>query len=220
RAEVVTANGQGQAGLWRYGISGARPIVLVRVDDSEELALVRQMLLAHTYWRLKGLEADLVIVNEHPTGYLEEMQQQLQNLVRSSDAHPLVDKLGGVFVRPAAHIAEEDRVLLQAAARVVLAGNRGALANQIDRLESPVELPPPLVGRPPKGRPTPVEEVFPGELKDLLFANGLGGFSPDGREYVTCLKDNSMADAVHAGKERDGTALNNRKRGPGAGFPP
>src|SRR5205823_6521261 len=134
-ADAITANRQGQPGLWRLGISGDKPIVLVRVAQTEDLGLVRQVLLAHTYWRLKGLEVDLVVLNEHPVSYLEEIQQQLQNLVRVSDAHALLDKPGGVFLRRGPHVSDDDKLVLQAAARVVLAGNRGSLANQLDRQE-------------------------------------------------------------------------------------
>jgi cyclic beta-1,2-glucan synthetase len=185
--EVLAANRQGQTGLWRLGISGDRPIVLVRVAESDELEIVRQLLQAHAWWRLNGLAADLVILNEHPTSYLEEVQQQVQNLVRASDSHGLVDQPGGVFPRKSANISDEDRVLLLTAARVVLLGNRGSLAAQVERRERPATLPPihPASG----GRKPPGVAPLPGGLRPplaegLLFDNGLGGFTPDGREYV------------------------------------
>src|SRR4029078_8712785 len=76
-AEVIAANELGQAGLWPHGISGDLPIVLVRVAAGDDLALVRQVLQAQEYWRLKGLSADVVVINEHPVSYLDEMQAQL-----------------------------------------------------------------------------------------------------------------------------------------------
>jgi len=225
---VLAANRQGPPGLWRHGLSGDRPIVLVRVDEPEELEIVRQLLQAHAYWRLHGLEVDLVILNEHPTSYLEEVQQQITNLVRASDSHALVDQPGGVFVRKAANIADEDRVLLLTAARVVLAGNRGSLAGQVEGRERPMSLPPRLTPLTPPGRgvgregskkrgraawhtpetdspqssvlstqssppagdaprpltPDPSPQSTGASGASLLFDNGLGGFSPDGREYV------------------------------------
>ena len=135
---VLMANHQGQSALWQYGISGDKPIVLVRITHVEELPLVRQMLAAHAYWRLKGLEVDLVILSEQQTGYFEELHQQLQSLVRGSDDHALLDKPGGVFLRKAALMPKEDQILLQASARCVLAGNRGSLANQVEGLEAPL----------------------------------------------------------------------------------
>ena len=133
--DVLKANEQGQPGLWRYGVSGDNPIILVRVSEAAHLGLAQQMLAAHSYWRHKGLEADLVILNEDQSGYFDDLQNQLQGLVRASEDRGCVDKPGGVFVRKAAQMSNEDRVLFQAAARCVLAGNRGSLATQMDRLE-------------------------------------------------------------------------------------
>jgi cyclic beta-1,2-glucan synthetase len=185
-AAVIAANRQGQTDLWRLGISGDKPIMLVRIGEGDEMGLVRQVLLAHSYWRLQGLEVDLVILNEHPTTYQDETTQQMQGLVRTSDSHALVDRPGGVFVRRADQLSADDRVLLQTAARVVLVGGRGSLSAQVDRREPPPVLPPPLATTAalPAARPAPANGRPP---DGLLFPNGLGGFSADGREYLVVL---------------------------------
>ncbi|WP_074316748.1 GH36-type glycosyl hydrolase domain-containing protein [Singulisphaera sp. GP187] len=184
-APVLAANRQGQPGLWRYGISGDLPILLVRIAEGSEMPLARQVLTAHSYMRLKGLVADLVLLNEQPSSYFEELNQQLLDLVRSSDAHDLLDKPGGVFVRKAAHAPEEDLMLLQAAARVVLLGDRGPLASQLDRVERLPAPPEPLVAtRKPERWDNP-ELAVP---TDLQFANGLGGFHQEGREYCVVVR--------------------------------
>jgi cyclic beta-1,2-glucan synthetase len=197
-ADLIKANHQGQTGLWRHGISGDRPIVLVRIAEHDDVLLVRQLLQAHAYWRLQGLEVDLVLLYETPTGYRDELFQEIQNLIRTSDSHALADKPGGVFLRKADQMAPEDRTLLQAAARVVLVGSRGSLAGQVDQR-------PRAVGKEQRsevrgqrsevgGRRSEVrgqgdESSDKGQAgpAGLLFANGLGGFSPDGREYVLAI---------------------------------
>src|SRR6185369_14363620 len=63
-AERLEENRKGQAGLWPYAISGDLPLVLITVGAVREISLVRQMLQAHTYWRMHGLSTDLVILNE------------------------------------------------------------------------------------------------------------------------------------------------------------
>jgi cyclic beta-1,2-glucan synthetase len=185
-ADAVLANQQGQPGLWRHGISGDRPIVLVRLADARELPLVRQLLAAHAYWRLKGLAVDLIILNDYGPTYLEELQQEVQNLVRASESHALVDRPGGVFVRKASLLSEEDKILLQAAARVVLVGNRGSLSGQVDRSERPLAVPARLTTpeRRREGDSTRPTGKIRRSPAGRLFANGLGGFSADGREYV------------------------------------
>ncbi|HEV3238226.1 MAG TPA: glucoamylase family protein, partial [Gemmataceae bacterium] len=189
-AAQILANRQGQSSLWRHGISGDRPIVVVRIAELEQLALVQQTLNAHTYWRLKGLEVDLVILNDHPTSYHEELHEQLQNLAMASDAHRWLDKPGGVFLRKAAQISDDDRVLVLAAARVVLVGERGTLANQLDALERVAALP---ILLHPRKRPEDTQkqiQTVPSrepKLPDLLFKNGLGGFTKSGKEYMVRL---------------------------------
>jgi cellobiose phosphorylase len=184
---ILAANRQGQSGLWRHGISGDRPILLVRIGEAEEMPLVRQLLAAHAYWRLKGLEADLVVLLEQPTSYFEELFQAVQEAVRASDAQALVDKPGGVFVRKADQMSAEDVTLLQAAARVVLVGYRGSLAAQLNRPEPVPELPAPL---PAVRRANPATHGAPVRPPEgLLFPNGQGGFTPDGREYCILLQE-------------------------------
>jgi cyclic beta-1,2-glucan synthetase len=189
-ADVLTANRQGQTGLWRHGISGDLPIVVVRLDDAAQLPLLRQVVAAHAYWATKGLAVDLVVLSEDAGGYFEELYQQVLTLVRASDERDRVDKPGGIFPRKSSHMTPEDRTLLLAAARVVLAGDHGPLGGQVDVVERAAPLPPPL--RPGRGAgPAPLgahasgrEPLPPSPLARLAFFNGMGGFSPDGKEYV------------------------------------
>ncbi|HJT32324.1 MAG TPA: glucoamylase family protein, partial [Pirellulales bacterium] len=106
--QAQDANLQGQSGLWRFGISGDKPIVLAHIGHSEHLALARQLLAAHGYWRLQGLEVDLVVINDDPSGYLDELHEQLLGMIRASDSHALVDKPGGIFLRKAAQLNDDD----------------------------------------------------------------------------------------------------------------
>jgi cyclic beta-1,2-glucan synthetase len=187
---VVAANRQGQPGLWRYGISGDRPIVLARIGDTSTLGLARQLLVAHSFLRLKGLEFDLVLLGEQESGYYEELHGELEALVRGGDEHDLVDKPGGIFVRKVGPMPREDRVLLQAAARVVLLGDRGTLAAQLDRVERVYPLPEEFVATKPAPKPQ-ASQGLPAPA--LLFTNGSGGFSEDGREYLVTLSAISTA---------------------------
>ncbi|MFI4999966.1 MAG: GH36-type glycosyl hydrolase domain-containing protein [Reyranellales bacterium] len=178
------------AALWALGISGDVPIALVRIDELEDSGIVREMLRAHEYWRLKGLVVDLVILNERGATYVQDLQVALETQVRTSRSrvHPGTEgEQGGVFVLRTDLISAETRALLYALARVVLQGRRGSLSDQLDRLQTPRAVVPPRRRKPvsdvvPKVDPLPVAA-----LGALQFFNGLGGFSPGGREYVTVL---------------------------------
>jgi cyclic beta-1,2-glucan synthetase len=179
---VLIENRRGQSGLWSYSISGDLPIVLLRIGDSANIDLVRQLVQAHAYWRLKGLAVDLVIWNEDHAGYRQLLQEQIMGLIVAGIEATLTDRPGGIFVRPMEHISGEDRILLQSVARAIITDTRGTLESQMDR-RGPLETPVPRLAPGRTYRPeitVPAEAPGPG----LIFFNGLGGFTPDGREYV------------------------------------
>ncbi len=194
--EVIARNTRHQSGLWAYGISGDLPVIVLRVTDPLEGELVRQILRAHEYWRLNGLAIDLVILNEHVSGYAQGFQDYLLNLIRTSAAQAFVDRPGGVFLRRADLMPDEDRTLILTVARVVLSGQRGGLAQQLHRRRPEVIVPPALRVVPRSGLPP--EAAAPEALNGahrLEFSNGLGGFSADGREYVITLDDGAVTPA-------------------------
>ncbi|MHB1359659.1 MAG: GH36-type glycosyl hydrolase domain-containing protein [Rhodocyclaceae bacterium] len=179
---VLIKNRRGQSGLWGYAISGDLPIVLLQIGDAANIDLVRQLVQAHAYWRLKGLAVDLVIWNEDHAGYRQQLQEQIIGLIASGIEASVIDRPGGIFVRSVEHIPGEDRILLQSVARVVISDDRGTLAEQLDRRELAEVRVPQLA--PSRGqRPTTPPAVAP-PRSDLILFNGLGGFTPDGREYV------------------------------------
>jgi cyclic beta-1,2-glucan synthetase len=184
RADGATLlrNRRGQSGLWGYGISGDLPIVLLQISDAGSLDLVRQMVQAHAWWRLKGLAVDLVIWNEERDVYRQRLQEQILGLISSSIESHVVDRPGGIFVRHAEHIAGEDRVLLQSVARATISDRLGTLAQQVEAKRIAERRPPAFEAT--RAPETAVEPPPPVDTSALLLFNGIGGFSPDGREYV------------------------------------
>jgi cyclic beta-1,2-glucan synthetase len=123
-----------QSGLWGYAISGDLPIVLLQIGDAANIDLVRQLVQAHAYWRLKGLAVDLVIWNEDHAGYRQRLQAQIMGLHRLRHRSER-DRPAGRHLRPrsAEQISSEDRILLQSVARAVISDSRGTLAEQLDQ---------------------------------------------------------------------------------------
>ena len=186
-ASLLAANQRGAPSLWAHGISGDLPIVLVRIDEAEDLEIIRQLLRAHEYWRLKLLDVDLVILNEHGATYAGELHDSLETLVRTSQSILVPEGhrgRGGVTILRGDQLSADDRTLLLAAARAVLLSRRGSLSDQVIRLDRPAERlappPPPPAPRSPRSEATPPRP-------ELEFFNGLGGFSDRGREYVAIL---------------------------------
>jgi cyclic beta-1,2-glucan synthetase len=185
--DTLIANSLGQPGLWPLSISGDYPILLVRISNELGLPQVAELLRAHTYWRGRGLSIDLVILNQHETGYQQELQSKLYRLLARTKSDDWLGKRGGIFLVREDQLGPAEGILLAAAARVVLDAGAGTLAQQLQKLEHPpVRLPHfvPMRAAPEGGGvASPVQRP-----SDLRFDNGLGGFTPDGREYVIHLQ--------------------------------
>jgi cellobiose phosphorylase len=179
---LLTKNRRGQSGLWGYSISGDLPIVLLQIADPANIDLVRQLVQAHAYWRLKGLAVDLVIWNEDHAGYRQLLHDQIMGLIAAGIEANVTDRPGGIFVRPGDQISNEDRILLQTVARAIITDSRGPLAEQINRRGLAQVTVPRLTPTRTRRAEPPVAAALP--RGDLIFFNGLGGFTPDGREYV------------------------------------
>ena len=175
-------NRRGQSGLWGYAISGDLPIVLLQIGDPANIDLVRQLVQAHAYWRSKGLAVDLVIWNEDHAGYRQLLHEQIMGLIAAGLEAHVVDRPGGIFVRPSDQISTEDRILLQSVARAIITDNRRSLEDQITRRgHVDITVPRLRLRRTHRVEPVPSAAL---PRHDLRFFNGLGGFTPDGREYV------------------------------------
>ena len=183
---LLAANTRGVSGLWTHGISGDLPIVVVRIDESEDLDIVRQLLRAHEYWRAKLLDVDLVILNEHGATYAEGLQEAIEGLVRTRRSLGVANSpahRGEVFILRREQMSDAEHLLLLTAARAVLSSRNGSLSGQILRTERP---PTPIL-RSGTRVPGPGEREAPPVRPRLEFDNGLGGFAQGGREYVTIL---------------------------------
>lgn len=185
-SDLVLRGLAGPQGLWAHGISGDLPIVLLRIEQMDDLPIVRQLLQAHEYWGVKRLSVDLVILNERGASYVQDLQVALESLVRVNQARPRMagaDTRGKVFVLRSDLVTTETRALLSAVARVVLAGRNGSLADQVERMQ-PVPAPAPRAPRRATHTGIAVGAVDTEAARELEFFNGLGGFGAQGREYV------------------------------------
>jgi len=187
RAEpaVLSGNRRTQSGLWGYAISGDLPIVLLQIGDAANLELVRQLVQAHAYWRMKGLPVDLVIWNEDHAGYRQLLQDRIMDLVAAGVHAGPVERGGEIFVRAAEQMSNEDRLLFQSVARAIISDARGSLSSQFGmRRIAETEVPRIRIKRATRGERIEREKLPP---RDLLYFNGLGGFTRDGREYVITM---------------------------------
>ena len=200
-----------QSNLWAHSISGDLPIVLMRIDDAEDIDKVKQLLRAHEYWRMKSLDVDIVIINEHPSSYRQDLQNQISHCVRRSESKPRFssDNLpsspnlqgGAVYVFRLDELNDTVRNMLHAIAKVILVARYGLISKQVQlRTKSQVvdknNTPSASTGTAVIAGSQKVA-TKPTELNvlELEFYNGIGGFADNGQEYVICLKNGQKTPA-------------------------
>ncbi len=190
---ILENNRLGQSALWPFGLSGDLPIVLVSIDSEDDIGIVKQLLRAQDYWRVKQLHVDLVVLNERPPSEAPGLQEALDAVISASQNGRGQDfpQRGKAFLLRADLVPRPSRDLLLTAARAVLNAGRGALS---DQLATPGETDPV-----PRRRRRNVNEAKPDlgprAAPPLEFFNGLGGFAAEGREYVVTLGEGQWTPA-------------------------
>ncbi|HET7411781.1 MAG TPA: glucoamylase family protein, partial [Pararhizobium sp.] len=200
--ETVRAGLASQSALWPLSISGDFPIFALRINDEVDLEIVSKALRAQEYLRGRGLFADLVIVNEKPSSYIQDMQNAIDAMCENA-------RLRGQALGPRQHIFAVRRDLMEpetydaliSAARIVLHARNGKLIDQIARAEevAAASEPSEVEARAAAERPRRRALAAPAKRgegattlapvpDDLAFWNGYGGFAEDGRSYVVRLK--------------------------------
>ena len=202
-AATIAAGLGRQSALWPMAISGDYPIFLVRIGDVADLEIVANALRFQEYMRARGMLADLVVVNEQASSYVQDLQQAIESLCENS-------KLRGKELGPRQHIFAVRRDLMDensyrtllSVARVALHTRNGRILDQIERAEAAAlqardmsaETIAGIVdqGRDnaalPVAQPRTTDSMVPVVSgSDLRNWNGFGGFDREGRDYVVRL---------------------------------
>lgn len=197
QAHLIEKNNKGQKALWNYGISGDRPIVLVKIRNVNEVEILYELLKAHEYWRLKDLHVDLIILVMEVYSYINPVFALVSDIVESSQEMNANYKKGDIFILNFSMIAVEDMYLLTALARLCFYGDRGTISDQLQNL--PEEKLEPFII--PETNQTKINYTYGSEKiqidktyyedpESLEFYNGIGGFSKDNQCYTIFLENN------------------------------
>lgn len=180
-SHTIVRGAAAQPILWEQGISGDLPILVLRVKDNVDIPVVHKLLVGFEYLRLKQLEFDFVILNEHPSSYLQELQMSLEEQVR---ALPKISDSGGsVRILRADLITPAFQAQLLSVARIVLDATK-SLEERL--LYSDLMFPRKRKIIQDKTTQTEKSLSLP-SLPDLEFFNGYGGFAEGGRTYVVVI---------------------------------
>jgi len=184
--DIIKQNKKGQQELWKFGISGDIPIVLVTINKCEDIEAIKTMIKAHEYWRNKGLKVDLVILNQDESSYLQPLRDLIQDTIMRSITSDVLNKSGGIYVLNEKEMNEEDVILLFTVARLIIHAQKGSISKQIKLQTSYIE-------NQKIDIEIPQEELIFKDIPvpELDYFNGYGGFDIENKEYVIKLKENS-----------------------------
>jgi cyclic beta-1,2-glucan synthetase len=191
--KTLNSNRKKQQDLWAYGISGDLPLIVFRINNTDQLKHINMLLKAHAFWSLKGIETELIILNDHPPSYADEVQEAIQQAVETSMNRESLGKYGGVFLVRTDRIADSDLALLLTVAHCVFEHSLPNLSKRSATNETTSWYIKPEEDRfqPLKAADVPDQDNDRDMKQNLQFFNGYGGFSDDGNEYHMLMKRDS-----------------------------
>ncbi len=135
-SEILAKTLGKQSDLWPMSISGDNPLCLLRLNNEGNIAVLRELLKAHEYWRMRGLIVDLVILNEQAFSYIQNTQRALEWVCESYRRHTQeADGCQHIFMLRRDQMSEQSFKTLLASARIVLDAQNGSLSEQLKRLD-------------------------------------------------------------------------------------
>ena len=188
-----------QSKLWKYGISGDLPIILVKIKDLNDIYLVNDMLKAYEFYSSKNIKIDLIILNEEENSYEQYVNYEIGNAILNKQMEYLLNKSGGIFVINSNQIKKEDIELLEFKASFVIDAKLGDIGDGVEDLEEEYLKSIKNVEDDEKNK-IKIEECLTNDNQDnnnqtvnldtskLKYFNGFGGFSEDGKSYYIKLE--------------------------------
>jgi cyclic beta-1,2-glucan synthetase len=179
--------------LWKYGISGDLPILLVKVKDISDIEILKQVINVYEYLRVKNINIDLVIVDEEQHSYENYTREGIINIILNKNMGYLQNIRSGIFVLN--NLSKEEIQVLEFRANLVLDVSLGKIERQLTDLEEEYIETIKQIGDEKIPQIAEEPEQIRKKLEDeqLKYCNEYGGFSPDGKEYnIRINKDNKL----------------------------
>ncbi len=124
-----------QSKLWKYGISGDLPILLVKIKDINDIYIINDVLKAFEFFRSKNILIDLVILNEETNSYDQYTKYEIENTIQNKQLGFLKNISGGIFVIDSNKIPVEDLELLEFKSNLMLDAKKGNIDIEIKDME-------------------------------------------------------------------------------------
>jgi len=181
-----------QQDLWKYGISGDIPILLVKIKDINDIKIIYEVLKAYEYIKLKNFSFDIVFLNQEQNSYENYIKYELESILQHRQKYIYTNNSGNIYTIAQKDIPKEDLELLHVKASIILDASLGSISTQLQDLEEEYQK---TQINPPNEKMIILnkEKENLSQEQELLYENGYGGFSTDGHEYIFKInKENKL----------------------------
>ena len=121
-----------QEELWKYGISGDYPIMLVNIKDINDIDIIDEILKAHEFFRAKNIKVDIVILNKDKNIYEQYIKEGIENCIQNRQVSFLLNNSGGIYILNYRELNKEDIEMLHFRANIIIDAHLGSIANQLE----------------------------------------------------------------------------------------
>ena len=204
RMNKLRHNALGQSGLWKFGISGDRPIITVEISDISDMGFIYEILKAFEYYKNKSIFVDVVIINNESSKYAKLIKKEIdEEMYRMYTLNSFYHTPGSITVINSDNITNEDKSLLDSVPRLrFVINNHKSLKEAVEELQEKNS----ISDYPVYKIENNVKEEKPDKL---MLDNGYGGFKSNGKEYVIYNKDTPTPWSNVIANDKFGTIITN-----------
>ncbi len=186
--------------LWKYGISGDLPIILVEIKDVNDAYVINEVLKAYEFFKTKNINVDIVIIDEEKHSYENYVREEIENSILNNQMVHLKNIKGGIYTVIANELEKNDLDLLKFMASIIINSKKGGIENNITEIEEEY-----LENYKSVGKQDDTLVILNSEEenvdiiennKELKYYNEYGGFSEDGKEYLIKVNKNNRLPTV------------------------
>jgi len=180
RKDLLGMNSLNQTNLWKFGITGDLPVILVEINQTESTNFVEEILKAYEYFKTRSVFIDIVIINREKERYKNIITHKIeQELYRMNTLYNFYSTPGKVYVLNSEEVTPQEDILFNMIARLRFDTKKDiSLEESINLLQQKNKM---IKYEKNKVIKAVVDKNYEEELD---FFNGYGGFTKDGKEYV------------------------------------
>lgn len=194
--KLIPNNIYSQSDLWKFGISGDLPILLVKIRDVNEKYILKSVLKAYEFFKNKNIKIELVILNREINSYEHFLEHEINSEIQNRQMLYLKNVLGGIFVINENEISQDDLNLLEFMSNLSIDASLGNIDLQLKDLQEEYSNKTILKNNQVKYDLEEPVETLNEDYSNLKYYNEYGGFSEDGLEYKFKISDNQKLPTI------------------------